>query len=150
MDSFLWKRDYELIMLETGVHLRLALHDHDVVLHVRLALYDHNGRGPWAFWCFQKLLHIWSWWESVLLCINETDMYVWLPLLIVCVCMDCGISVKKVSANFTILIVWAKPVICACDNITTGILWKVSTSLVYHHVPNFLVHEELLQKIRAL
>ncbi|KAK9186361.1 hypothetical protein WN943_026726 [Citrus x changshan-huyou] len=45
-------RDYELIMLETGVHLRLALHDHDVVLHIRLALYDHNvvpvfnGRGP--------------------------------------------------------------------------------------------------------
>lgn len=54
----------------------------------------------------------------------------WLPFAN-CMCMDYGISVKKVSANFTILIVWAKPLMCACDNITTGILWKVSTSLVY-------------------
>lgn len=48
-------------MLETGVHLRLALHDHDVVLHIRLALYDHNvvpvfnGRGTLSFLVFSDI-----------------------------------------------------------------------------------------------
>lgn len=49
-------------MLETGVHLRLALHDHDVVLHIRLALYDHNvvvpvfnGRGTLSFLVFSEI-----------------------------------------------------------------------------------------------